>query len=358
MNPKLEAQLPIYNLDDMSILSETQAANFKPLILFDLQQQQQVQQTKTLIIFNSNVQAKRNEIISLRVNTPNIEIFDETSKTLITSKQVSLVWPNSEGGSLSIDNGNTRMDSASQLTHALDFEANTFEVLFEVNVKPLGFSKFTIRTQLDSKVNLTRVDFYQREANGEFVNKVKDEINTKLGLNQHLSNSEHINFFQTTSNLNENDEDMISLNLGETGSMPRALFSRRTGFLQKILINSASTPTKVKLKLIKYGVTQAREKSGAYLFLPDGPATDVDTSLFQWIRVEHSGPLRTRVCTNMSLILHCVDFFPTLDKYQNSKYPLVHVWNVVDLRKSHNYELAMHLETSIQNKVRNSFHKI
>ena len=334
----------------MSILSETQAANFKPLILFDLKQQQQKeQQTKTLIIFNSNVQSKRTEIVSLRVNTPNIEIFDETSKTLITNKQVSLVWPNSEGGSLSIDNGNTRMDSASQLTHALDFEANTFEVLFEVNVKPLGFSKFTIRTQFESKVNLTRVDFYQREANVDFVNKVKDEINTKLGLN----NNEYINFFQTTSNFNENDEDMISLNLGEMGStMPRALFSRRTGFLQKILINSASSPTKVKLKLIKYGVTQAREKSGAYLFLPDGPATDVDTSLFQWIRVEHSGPLRKRVCTNMSLILHCVDFYPTLDKYQNSKYPLVHVWNVVDLRKSHNYELAMHLETSIQNKVR------
>ncbi len=179
VNPKLEAKLPIYNLDDMSILSETQAANFKPLIVFDLQQQQKVQQTKTLIIFNSNVQAKRHEIISLRVNTPNIEIFDETSKTLITNLQVSLVWPNSEGGTLSIDNGNTRMDSASQLTHALDFEANTFEVLFEVNVKPLGFSKFTIRTKLDSTLNLTRVDFYQREANSEFVNKLKDDIKTK-----------------------------------------------------------------------------------------------------------------------------------------------------------------------------------
>jgi alpha-mannosidase II len=151
---------------------------------------------------------------------------------------------------------------------------------------------------------------------------------------------------------------MISV---ELSNQQRALFSRRTGFLQKIILNSdsaqdQSSSLKTKLKLIKYGVTNAREKSGAYLFLPDGPAVDVDSSL--WIRVEHVDTkeaaavrLRTRVCTNMTIILHCVEFYPTLDKRINVKYPLINVWNVVDLRQSHNYELAMHLETSIQNKV-------
>ena len=151
---------------------------------------------------------------------------------------------------------------------------------------------------------------------------------------------------------------MISVELSK---QQRALFSRRTGFLQKIILNSdsaqdQSSSLKTKLKLIKYGVTNAREKSGAYLFLPDGPAVDVDSSLFQWIRVEHVDTeaavrLRTRVCTNMTIVLHCVEFYPTLDKRRNVKYPLINVWNVVDLRQSHNYELAMHLETSIQNKV-------
>ena len=151
---------------------------------------------------------------------------------------------------------------------------------------------------------------------------------------------------------------MISVELSK---QQRALFSRRTGFLQKIILNSdasaqdQSSSLKTKLKLIKYGVTNGREKSGAYLFLPDGPAVDVDSSLFQWIRVEHVNTeavrLRTRVCTNMTIILHCVEFYPTLDKRRNVKYPFINVWNVVDLRQSHNYELAMHLETSIQNKV-------
>ena len=96
-------------------------------------------------------------------------------------------------------------------------------------------------------------------------------------------------------------------------------------------------------------MTSAREKSGAYLFLPDGPAADVNSNLLQWFRVESAGFLRTRVCINMSIILHCVEFYPTLNKQKNFKYPYVNVWNVVDLRQSHNYELAMHLETSIQN---------
>ena len=46
------------------------------------------------------------------------------------------------------------------------------------------------------------------------------------------------------------------------------------------------------------------------------------------------------------IILHCVEFYPTLDKTKNVKYPLINVWNVVALRQSHNYELAMRLETS------------
>jgi 3-phenylpropionate/cinnamic acid dioxygenase small subunit len=95
----------------MSILSETQTATFKPLIQFDLplstndaaQQQRQQQQERKLVIFNSNLQANRREIVSIRVNTPHIEIYDDTKKQLVDNVQVSLVWPNMEGGALSVD---------------------------------------------------------------------------------------------------------------------------------------------------------------------------------------------------------------------------------------------------------------
>ena len=179
----------IYSLDDMSILSETQTATFKPLIQFDLPLStdaaaaQQQQQERKLVIFNSNLQANRREIVSIRVNTPHIEIYDDTKKQLVDNVQVSLVWPNMEGGALSVDTSNSaRMSSASKLTHGLDFDANTFECLFEVNVKGLSFSKYTIRTN-PSKTrmmsNLTRVDFYQREVNAEYLENVNNEIGKK-----------------------------------------------------------------------------------------------------------------------------------------------------------------------------------
>ena len=181
------ASFKIYSLDDMSILSETQTATFKPLIQFDLplatNDAVQQQQERKLVIFNSNLQANRREIVSIRVNTPHIEIYDDTKKQLIDNVQVSLVWPNMEGGALSVDTSNSaRMSSASKLTHGHDFDANTFECLFEVNVKGLSFSKYTIRTN-PSKTrmmsNLTRVDFYQREVNAEYLENVNNEIGKK-----------------------------------------------------------------------------------------------------------------------------------------------------------------------------------
>ena len=89
----------------MSILSETQTATFKPLIQFDLplSTNDAAQQERKLVIFNSNLQANRREIVSIRVNTPHIEIYDDTKKQLVDNVQVSLVWPNMEGGALSVD---------------------------------------------------------------------------------------------------------------------------------------------------------------------------------------------------------------------------------------------------------------
>jgi hypothetical protein len=102
----------IYSLDDMSILSETQTATFKPLIQFDLPlstNDANAQQERKLVLFNSNLQANRREIVSIRVNTPDIEIYDDTKKQLVDNVQISLVWPNMEGGALSVDPSNSEL---------------------------------------------------------------------------------------------------------------------------------------------------------------------------------------------------------------------------------------------------------
>jgi hypothetical protein len=113
----------------MSILrARLKQPHLNPLIQFDLPLStndaaaaaQQQQQERKLVIFNSNPQANRREIVSIRVNTPHIEIYDDTKKQKqpIDNVQVSLVWPNMEGGALSVDTSNSaRMSSASKLTH-------------------------------------------------------------------------------------------------------------------------------------------------------------------------------------------------------------------------------------------------
>lgn len=47
--------------------------------------------------------------------------------------------------------------------------------------------------------------------------------------------------------------------------------------------------------------------------------------------------------------MHCVELYPTLDNSAGFEVPMVNVWNVVDLGQTHNYELAMHVTTGIEN---------
>jgi alpha-mannosidase II len=106
----------------------------------------------------------------------------------------------------------------------------------------------------------------------------------------------------------------------------------------------------MQIKLIQYENDKRNPAtSGAYTFMPEEPAVDFNRGQLKWIRVEQ-GPLRSRVCVNMEIFMHCVEIFPTVNKHKKLKYPLIHVWNVVDLRKTHNYELAMLVQSDIQNK--------
>ena len=139
---------------------------------------------------------------------------------------------------------------------------------------------------------------------------------------------------------------MIKLKINEKYE---AHFSSKSGLLNQIVsIDNNNDILKAKISIIQYGTTSASEKSGAYLFLPDGKATELASDFTQWIRVE-TGLLRIRVCVNMTLLLHCVEFYPTLNQAIDLKYPHFSVWNIVDLRNSHNKEIALHIDTDIKN---------
>jgi alpha-mannosidase II len=52
----------------------------------------------------------------------------------------------------------------------------------------------------------------------------------------------------------------------------------------------------------------------------------------------------------MTLLLHCVELYPTLTEALGLQRPYFSVWNVIDLRSSHNTEIALHIQTQIENE--------
>ena len=123
----------------------------------------------------------------------------------------------------------------------------------------------------------------------------------------------------------------------------KAFISTSTGLIDHLLLKNGE-----KLTLESGFLTYTSFRSGAYLFLPDGPAKSIDYDrLFKWIRVESADSVRQRICTNLTIVMHCVDLMPSIDADVGHEYPVMHVWNMVDLRASYNYELVMSFNPSM-----------
>lgn len=123
----------------------------------------------------------------------------------------------------------------------------------------------------------------------------------------------------------------------------KANINGKTGLVDHFML-----PNGEKLVLESEFLTYTSFRSGAYLFLPDGPAKSIDYDrLLKWIRVERGDTVRQRICTNLTIVLHCIDLMPSIDDAIGHEYPVMNVWNMVDLRSSRNYELVMSFNPSI-----------
>jgi len=314
----------VFKLDDVRLLSEdNEKQAYKPLIEFNKANTNEQEDIK-VVLYNPNMN-HRNELVSFKVNVPNVDVIDNAGLT-VENVQLSLAWSNMEGEILSDKLPNE---------FGLDFESNLYELTFEVDLKPLSLTVFTLRKKkdLDSSFveqRLAKLLLMKPNLDDKTINEIKESLQAKSQVKVQVT-------FQS----------IMSADIKVPASKDfDAYFSARTGFLQRLV--SGTNELETKIKLVKYGTTSHHEKSGAYLFLPDGPARELEESQVEWIRVEE-GTLRSRVCVKMSIILHCVEFFPTLSRQKNFKYPFFSVWNVVDIRETSNYELAMHFESDVKN---------
>ncbi|XP_064192799.1 alpha-mannosidase 2x isoform X3 [Anguilla rostrata] len=122
-------------------------------------------------------------------------------------------------------------------------------------------------------------------------------------------------------------------------------FSGTTGLLQTIRRKEDSQETMVHMEFLIYGTRPSKDKSGAYLFLPDGKAKPYSQREPPVVRVVE-GPLFSEVVAHyqhftQTIRIHNV---PGVDGLS------VDVTTMVDIRDQANKELAMRLVTDIQSK--------
>lgn len=106
------------------------------------------------------------------------------------------------------------------------------------------------------------------------------------------------------------------------------------GLLKSIQIDSHAPHTPIKLKFYKY----SGDRSGAYLFLPHGPATPLVDMGPPTVLVSE-GPLEASVTVGLPFVVHQTVLRGGAPEIQN----------LVDIGHMDNTEIAMRLSTRIEN---------
>lgn len=116
-------------------------------------------------------------------------------------------------------------------------------------------------------------------------------------------------------------------------------------FNSKGMLKSMSTNANdnfpIHLEFLKYGARRGAERSGAYLFLPDGIAVSITPTTSTTVLVT-TGILESSVATGLPFVIH-ENIFRTGEK-------ALEIRNHVDIGDMSNTEIIMRMSTGIDNK--------
>uniref|UniRef100_A0A8C8J5G3 Alpha-mannosidase n=1 Tax=Oncorhynchus tshawytscha TaxID=74940 RepID=A0A8C8J5G3_ONCTS len=103
----------------------------------------------------------------------------------------------------------------------------------------------------------------------------------------------------------------------------------------------------IKVEFAWYGTTSNRDKSGAYLFLPDGEAKMYSPARSPVIRVT-KGSVFSEITTSFDHVTHTLRLY----NVQGVEGQAVEICNLVDIRREFNHEIAMRLASDVDSKDR------
>ncbi|TRY91811.1 hypothetical protein DNTS_012444 [Danionella cerebrum] len=237
-----------------------------------------------------DVRAKpRKSLVSVYVNTPDVRVLDAQGH--VVHAQISAVWIDANRPS-----------------------ANSFQLSFLAHTAPLALSIFQLKEGLPPRSEVSRYMFFQ---DGRQLSEL---------------NLEHF------PSLYQQDGAPLLLE----NSHLRLSFSADTGLLQKMMLKEEEKEQQVKVEFVWYGTTSNKDKSGAYLFLPDGEATVYSPSQAPLVRVT-KGPLFSEVTTSFTNIIHTLRLYSVHGVESQS----VEIWNTVDIRGEYNREIAMRISSDL-----------
>uniref|UniRef100_A0A8C8JLR9 Alpha-mannosidase n=1 Tax=Oncorhynchus tshawytscha TaxID=74940 RepID=A0A8C8JLR9_ONCTS len=237
-----------------------------------------------LVLFNP-VEQDRLCVVTVLVNSARVRVLTEDGQTLPV--QLSAQW-----------------SSASQMSA---------EASFMVRLPALGLAVFHLYDSADTPMTLRSETLLRLSGRGQTAHAVDP-----LPLRSQTADPQP--FYTSTQ----------SLTLG---------FSGTTGLLEV-----RGGELKVQIQFVTYGTRSSKDKSGAYLFLPDGKAKPYSQKEPPVVRVVE-GPLFSEVVAfyqhfQQTIRIHNV---PGVDGLS------LDVTTMVDIREQSNKELAMRLVTDIQN---------
>uniref|UniRef100_A0A8C7DH45 Alpha-mannosidase n=1 Tax=Oncorhynchus kisutch TaxID=8019 RepID=A0A8C7DH45_ONCKI len=118
-------------------------------------------------------------------------------------------------------------------------------------------------------------------------------------------------------------------------------------FIQRLKLKENGSEHQIKVEFAWYGTTSNRDKSGAYLFLPDGEAKMYSPARSPVIRIT-KGSVFSEITTTFDHVTHTLRLY----NVQGVEGQAVEICNLVDIRREFNHEIAMRLASDVDSKDR------
>ncbi|KAE8618087.1 hypothetical protein XENTR_v10009274 [Xenopus tropicalis] len=246
-----------------------------------------------VVVFNP-VEQNRLCVVSLLVNTYNVRVLTEDGQPV--AAQLSPVWQS-----------------------VTDMNPDVYQVSFTARLPSLGLSIFQLHASIDTHTTL------------------------KSNVHVHLHGRE----------LSIKKQDVFPVKVAESSTddfhienqYMQVWFSGTTGLLKSIKRAGEEQEQKINMQFLIYGTRTSKDKSGAYLFLPDGEAKPYTPKDPPVVKVTE-GPFYSEVTCQYQHVQQVMRLY----NLPGTEGLSLDISSLIDIRDHVNKEIAMRLSTDIQSE--------